>query len=772
MSLSIIQTLSDCCSKIIPLIPPKQHSIISSLLSDILTFFSTSNLTCLNKSFQQLLSHPTSEPLFYEIYQLYNNIYCFLTDDGKNSSSNLLKTPHNSDLVFKYLQTIQESKSLQNLSDKITIIMTTCKRYELFYRTVNSVLQYVRDLPDYLYEWIVIDDNSDQNMRTKMKDDFPFINFIYKDETTKGHSISMNMIFNLVKTPYIFNIEDDWEFFFEDDYITKSLNIFKYAENKNIGQVLVNINYSEDTTTYRTVRGASLHHYQKPNQDDLSLTPYWIHNYYTGDLLQQKTQEIGSNSLYWPHFSFRVGITKMDVLRQIGRFNETASHFEMEYAHRYNSLGFKTAFLNGIFCNHIGRRTYERNTEKVNAYDLNQQKQFGEDIKKIDTLETKSIPQKTHRKIEIRTFVINLKRRIDRLQSFIHNNQNKLSSFDIIDGFDGKNETPNHRIMRCFRSGDYDYRSGIVGCAISHIKTWKIFMQDKKSEYAIILEDDVNVCSNFEEKIVYLLGRYQGQFDILMLHQNPWKKGTFSFKLNTPQATRLTVDQAFKQNMGSAAAYVVSRQGVKNLFNHINQKGIYNAIDWIIMKSGDQQRVLYTSPFLVEANCFQTDQADTDIQKVFTKIKWPDTEWDINELEYLYDLLSKSVYLQELLNKSSSKLITMKFDSSLSLHSDDHYLSDLLKNTRLTSKFISSKTEGIITILFTTSIQYNKIIDFVSIIPIHLIKDNDKIQLNRYAIKWFYTNRLFYIIPDKFITQGVLLDKIFGDQFVNLLNPF
>lgn len=767
MNLSILQTLSDCCSKIIPLIPPQQHSIISTYLSDILSHFSTQNLSSLNKTFELLLSTSTTESLFYEIYQLFNHIYCFLTNDGQ-TTSNILQPSYDSEIVYKFQDYLKQAKTTEPSSNHITIVMTTCKRYDLFTRTVISILKYVRDLPQYLYDWIVIDDNSDQDMKHKMKQDFPFIHFIYKDESMKGHPKSLNMIWDLVKTPYLFNIEDDWEFFFEDNYITKMLNIFQYSNNNHIGQVLVNINYSEDMTSYKTVKGASLHHYNNHNGQHI---PFWIHNYYTGEVLQQKTNEIGPNSLYWPHFSCRVGLSKMDILRKVGTFNEQASHFEMEYAQRYNSLGYKTAFLNGTFCLHIGRRTYERKTNKVNAYDLNQQNQFGESTSTIKTNHHSSIKPK---KIEIRTFVINLKRRIDRLQSFIQLNQSKLTSFDIIEGHDGKNELPSHRIMRCFRSGDYDYRAGIVGCAISHINAWKTFMQDRTAEYAIILEDDVNVVPNFQEKIIYLLNQYSQQFDILMLHQNPWKKTSLQFKFNIPYAYSLSVEQAFQQNMGSAAAYILTRQGATNLINHIHKKGVYNAIDWVIMKTAETQRILYSSPYLVEANCFQTSQADTDIQTEYNKLKWSDHDWDRYELQYLYTLLTKSIYYQEVINRTPNLSISIKKDTIQSNEtSQSTYLQHLINtDPTLISKFNFTKTEGIITFLYSSTIYWNKITDYVCILPIQAIKQEDKQQLNRYAIKWFYTNQLFYIIPDKYIISTVLQEKVFGDFYLNIVSPF
>jgi hypothetical protein len=34
-----------------------------------------------------------------------------------------------------------------------------------------------------------------------------------------------------------------------------------------------------------------------------------------------------------------------------------------------------------------------------------------------------------------------------------------------------------------------------------------------------------------------------------------------------------------------------------------------------------------------------------------------------------------------------------------------------------------------------------------------------------------YTNQLFYILPDKYVTKGVLEDKVFRDEYLNLVKP-
>lgn len=93
----------------------------------------------------------------------------------------------------------------------VTLTMTTCKRYDLFEKTVNSLLRNVKDL--YMVErFICIDDNSSHEDRNKMLKNYPFFEFMFKKNDQKGHVFSMNAIKKKLtdKDKYIFHLEDDW----------------------------------------------------------------------------------------------------------------------------------------------------------------------------------------------------------------------------------------------------------------------------------------------------------------------------------------------------------------------------------------------------------------------------------------------------------------------------------------------------------------------------------------------------------------------------------
>ena len=121
----------------------------------------------------------------------------------------------------------------------VSFTITTCKRFDLFEKTINSFLNCVKDL--YLIDfWYCVDDNSSDEDREKMKRLYPFFTFYFKSKEEKGHPQSLNIIRSIVKTPYILHLEDDWKFFVKRNYITDSLDVL--ASNAKLGQCLFNKN--------------------------------------------------------------------------------------------------------------------------------------------------------------------------------------------------------------------------------------------------------------------------------------------------------------------------------------------------------------------------------------------------------------------------------------------------------------------------------------------------------------------------------------------------
>jgi GR25 family glycosyltransferase involved in LPS biosynthesis/GT2 family glycosyltransferase/tetratricopeptide (TPR) repeat protein len=257
-------------------------------------------------------------------------------------------------------------------SPRVTLTITACKRPHLFARTVNSFLACCEDVAD-IGRWLLVDDGSTAEDRAWMAERYPFFETVWKEETERGHARSMNVILDRLDTPYWLHLEDDWQFFVRDRYVTRCVAILD--DDPSLGQVLFNRNYGEtlacrDTPgglVKRTRQGAQryrVHEHAPPGTPDYADA-------------QRRLPPGASHVLYWPHYSLRPSLARTAAIRDVGRFDPEAGHFEHDFAVRYRDKGYRSAFLDAIHCRHLGRLTSERGPEAPpNAYDLNNEPQF------------------------------------------------------------------------------------------------------------------------------------------------------------------------------------------------------------------------------------------------------------------------------------------------------------------------------------------------------------------------------------------------------------
>lgn len=262
---------------------------------------------------------------------------------------------------------LKETVEINNI--EVLLTFTTCKRLDLFIKTVNSFMKNCSDIGRIGYFYCV-DDNSSFEDREKMRTMYPFINFYFKSLEEKGHRPSMNIIWdklNELKPKYWLHMEDDWLFLKQDDYISKSIAILEQHEEKNIHQVLFNRNYGETFESYNIVGGERFVNTQYPKQ------PLLLH-------VKDQPGLKGPNSSYWPHYSFRPSVSRTSIILELGNFDSENNFFERDYADKYFEKGYKSAFFDEITCLHTGKLTTENNDQKQNAYALNDMEQFNTNI--------------------------------------------------------------------------------------------------------------------------------------------------------------------------------------------------------------------------------------------------------------------------------------------------------------------------------------------------------------------------------------------------------
>jgi len=302
-------------------------------------------------------------------FDFVKNIYLKTKMFIKNDVNHINKTIKN---FSKILDSNVNMVNLENIkknlinkkksSKKITVMLsiTSCKRYDLFFKTINSFLVCCKDI-DMIDYFFCVDDNSSKEDRQNMLKNYSFFQYSFKKEDQKGHLKSMNIIWdklNELKPKYWLHMEDDWLFIKPCNYIKKSIDFSEKYKSSKIHQILFNKNYGEIIDCYNLVGGKKLN-------DDFILH------------IKDETGLNGRNCAYWPHYSFRPSVCLVETILKLGNYDSSNTFFEMDYANKYTDNGYQSAFYNEISCLHTGRLTSERgDSTKKNAYQLNGENQF------------------------------------------------------------------------------------------------------------------------------------------------------------------------------------------------------------------------------------------------------------------------------------------------------------------------------------------------------------------------------------------------------------
>ena len=254
----------------------------------------------------------------------------------------------------------------RRMTPRVILTFTTCKRFDLFQQTVNSILNMWTDINIIDY-WFCVDDNSSEEDRANMRTVYPWIDYHMKGPAEKGHRPSMKIIWdklNELRPEYWIHMEDDFLFHTPGSYVYKPMQMMIDSRNSgyNVRQILYNRNYAETIRDYN-IQG---HKILRRMAHEVAL-----HQYKVGGNFDY------GNCHYWPHYSFRPSLIDVAAILTIGNYDTPNQFFEMDYANRWMQMGFLSGFYNHITNRHIGRLTSERNDRtQPNAYELNDESQF------------------------------------------------------------------------------------------------------------------------------------------------------------------------------------------------------------------------------------------------------------------------------------------------------------------------------------------------------------------------------------------------------------
>lgn len=542
----------------------------------------------------------------------------------------------NKDEIIKYKSFTH--KNVQN--PKILISFTTCKRYDLFKQTINSIMNNWLDVKKIDY-WFCVDDNSSEVDRKNMKKMYKWFDFYMKKPNEKGHQKSMNIIWNKLnelKPTYWIHIEDDFLFFDKMNYVEEALKGFELLQNENVKQILFNMNYAEIIDQYN-VKG----HISKRNG-------FALHDHKNDTFYY-------SNCHYWPHYSFRPSMVCVKSILDLGDFTFDGNFCEMHYANKWNSKGYKSAFFEKITNIHIGRLTSERNDDnKLNAYKLNNEDQFDGINKKI--------VEKSKKEICYKTKVVNLERRLDRKENTVNNLKNgNVIDYEFIKAIDGKDLKFTQKLANLFRGNDFGNRCGIMGCALSHYNIWNDLLNDPINDFYLVFEDDFTITNDYQNKVNKLK-------EMLALKEVTFL-GYHMFNTNRELHSDIydkesedIIIESLNKNiyLGGTFNYTINKSGAKKLLDYIENNGIKHGIDFL-MKICANLETYETQPHLTFSKWVEIigNDVDSDIQHDFEKINFEEIENKFLTENYVfiqkYDQMDYDLYYRHNKNKMSSAYI-------------------------------------------------------------------------------------------------------------------
>ena len=237
----------------------------------------------------------------------------------------------------------------------IAVTITTCKRLPLFDRMMYSLWEHCKDL-NRVKIWYCIDDGSAGQDITLMNWNWPFLNILFKSNSSKGHETSIDILPGLVSDcPYVFHLEDDW-LFTEDFYLQ---DLIRIIEREGADQVLCVKRWGTQNQLDPYI-----------GLGEYDVMDYKYNHYHPSKPERNKAFDKvistvehlnrGESGWWWPGFSLNPGVWKTALFRFFP-LNTQTNDFEYELSLRMEEGKVKIVTVE--LCHHIG-------TEK-SAYILN-----------------------------------------------------------------------------------------------------------------------------------------------------------------------------------------------------------------------------------------------------------------------------------------------------------------------------------------------------------------------------------------------------------------
>ena len=172
--------------------------------------------------------------------------------------------------------------------------------------------------------------------------------------------------------------------------------------------------------------------------------------------------------------------------------------------------------------------------------------------------------------------IINLNKRTDRREKMKTKLKNlHINKYDFFEAIDGKELTPTPELLSLFKMNDFNYKKGVMGCALSHIHLWNNLINDKDNDFYVILEDDIVFSNNFKKHLNVVCKLFVEQkLEHLALGEYHSSK-----QFPSLDSTIEVYSKDLYKEWNCFFSYIISKDAAKKTINYINNCSIKCAID-------------------------------------------------------------------------------------------------------------------------------------------------------------------------------------------------
>ena len=225
----------------------------------------------------------------------------------------------------------------------------------------------------------------------------------------------------------------------------------------------------------------------------------------------------------------------------------------------------------------------------------------------------------------MKNIVINLKRRSDRKENIKKLFSDKNIEYSFFEAIDGKELKGTLELYKLFLNNDFNWRKGVIGCALSHHKLWTNLLEDDIHDNYCIFEDDIILSNNFSQESLNKCEKFinENKVDVLFLGYHMIKNLREKNKDIYNSDKELSFHKYnSKLYIGGFFGYIISKNGAKKMERYISENGIKHGIDYLIKIIKDLN-VYECQPFLVNSDWVDNinSDVDSDIQKDYNSLK-------------------------------------------------------------------------------------------------------------------------------------------------------